>query len=68
MNYVLATDNGARWISFALLGLSPSALAKLNTGIRDLRKVRAHGRQMPRATAKEGDVVVNIIVHDGLRD
>lgn len=60
------TDDGARWISFALLGLSPSALAKLNAGIRDLRKVKAPGRQMPRATAKEGDVVINVIVHDGL--
>ena len=60
------TDDGARWISFALLGLSASALAKLNAGVRDLREVKAPGRQMRRATAKEGDVVINVTVHDGL--
>jgi len=59
-------DYGARWIAFALLGLSTPALAKLNAGIRDLRKIRAHGRFMPRVTAHEGDVVVTVVVHAGL--
>lgn len=60
------SDAGARWIAFALLGLSPSALAKLNAGIRELRKIPAEGRQMPRVTAKEGDVLINVMAHAGL--
>lgn len=59
-------DYGARWITFALLGLSTPALAKLNAGIRDLRKTSPAGRRMPRVTAREGDVLVTVIVHDGL--
>lgn len=59
-------DYGARWIAFALLGLSPSALAKLNAAIRDLRKTRIQGRFMPRVTAREDDVLVTVIVHAGL--
>jgi hypothetical protein len=59
-------DYGARWIAFALLGLSSSALAKLYAGIRDLRKTRAQGRYMPRVTAREDDVLVTVMVHAGL--
>jgi hypothetical protein len=60
------TDDGARWIAFAILGLRTPALAKLNAAIRDLRKVPVTGSQLPRATAKEGDILINVIVHDGL--
>jgi hypothetical protein len=59
-------DYGARWIAFALLSLSSSALAKLNAAIRDLRKTRTEGRRMPRVTAREGDVVITVIAHAGL--
>ncbi|HEY2711442.1 MAG TPA: SEC-C metal-binding domain-containing protein [Chthoniobacterales bacterium] len=59
-------DYGARWIAFALLGLSSPALAKLNAGIRDLRKAHVEGRYMPRVTAREGDVLVTVIIHGGL--
>ena len=60
------TDDGARWIAFALLGLSAETLAKLNAAIRDLKKARGQDRQIVRATAQEGDVVVNVLVHNGL--
>ena len=56
-------DYGARWIAFALLGLSSPALAKLNAAIRDLRKTRTEGRSMPRFTTCEGDVVITAMVH-----
>jgi hypothetical protein len=59
-------DYGARWIAFALLGLSSPALAKLNAAIRDLWKTRTEGRRMPRFTAVEGDVVITVIMHAGL--
>ena len=60
------TDDGARWIAFALLGLSTETLAKLNASIRDLKKAHGQNRQIVRATAKEADVVVNVLVHNGL--
>ncbi len=60
------TDDGARWIAFALLSLSTETLAKLNASIRDLKKARGNDRQIVRATATEGDVVVNVLVHNGL--
>ncbi len=59
-------DYGARWIAFALLGLSSPALGKLNAAIRDLRKTRTEGRSMPRFTTLEGDVVITVIAHAGL--
>jgi hypothetical protein len=59
-------DHGARWIAFALLGLSSPALAKLNAAIRDLRKTRTEGRSIPRFTAREGNVVITVMVHAGL--
>ena len=60
------TDDGARWIAFALLGLSTETLAKLNAAIRDLKKAHGQDRKIVRATAQEGDVVVNVLVHNGL--
>ena len=60
------TDDGARWIAFALLSLSTETLAKLNAAIRDLKQARGQDRQIVRATAQEGDVVVNVLVHNGL--
>ena len=59
-------DYGARWIAFALLGVSSPALGKLNAAIRDLRKTRTEGRSMPRFTTLEGDVVITVIAHAGL--
>jgi hypothetical protein len=59
-------DYGARWIAFALLGLSSSALTKLNAAIRDVKKTQVEGRNIPRFTACEGDVVVTVMAHAGL--
>lgn len=59
-------DDGARWIAFALLGLSPDALNRVARAIQDLRTQQLGGKRMQRVTAREGDIVVNVMGHAGL--
>lgn len=59
-------DDGARWIAFALLGFSHAALARLAGAVDDLRNAKHDGRRIQRVTAREGDIVVNIMAHAGL--
>lgn len=62
----LREDDGARWIAFALLGLSADALHRVARAIEDLRKLQLGGTKIQRVTAREGDVVVNVMGHAGL--
>ena len=58
-------DDGARWIAFALLGLNDAALDRLNGALRDVRKIPIEGRRIQRITAREGDIVLNVMAHRG---
>lgn len=61
-------DHGARWIAFALLGLTNSTLTKLASALRELGIRRAVGQRTLRITMIEGSVVVNIMAHRGLTE
>ena len=60
------TDYGARWISFALLGLNNSTIQKLASALRDLGSKKAEAERVLRMTMREGSVVLNIMAHQGL--
>lgn len=59
-------DDGARWIAFALLGLSQDAVSKIEGGLDDLRKrARPDGRLL-RITFNDSGLVVSIVAARGL--
>lgn len=60
------TDDGARWVAFALLGLSQAALERLAAALEDMKSNRAEGQRILRCTMREGDVVINVLAHRGL--
>ena len=62
------TDDGARWIAFALLGLSHAALGRLASALEDLKLNPARGQRILRTTMREGDVVINVLAHRGLTE
>jgi len=59
-------DNGARWIAFALLGLSQPALNRLSSAVKKLRLKQAEGQRMLRITICENEIVLNVLAHRGL--
>jgi hypothetical protein len=59
-------DDGARWISFALLGLSHNAVSRIEANLDNLRKqVRSNGHLL-RLTVNDGGVAVSIVAALGL--
>ncbi len=62
------TDDGARWIAFALLGLSHAALGRLASALENLKLNPAQGQRILRTTMREGDVVINVLAHRGLTE
>jgi hypothetical protein len=60
------TDDGARWVAFALLGLSQTALGRLASALEDMKSNLAEGQRILRCTMREGDVVINVLAHRGL--
>ncbi len=60
------TDDGARWVAFALLGLSLAALRRLASALEDMKSNLAEGQRILRCTMREGDVVINVLAHRGL--
>lgn len=60
------TDDGARWVAFALLGLSQPALGRLASALEDMKSNLAQGQRILRCTMREGDVVINVVAHRGL--
>lgn len=60
------TDDGARWIAFALLSLSHAAIGRLASAMEDVRARPTQGERIIRATVQEGDIVLNVLAHGGL--
>ncbi len=54
-------DDGARWIAFALLGLSNAAVSGLVEAVENVKKNRVGDGRVGRATFVEGDLVVSIL-------
>jgi hypothetical protein len=55
------TDDAARWIAFALLDLSPKAIARIDEGLEYVtRNARADSRIM-RSTFTDGDLVISLM-------
>ncbi len=61
-------DDGARWIAFAILGLSNSTLTKFASAFGELRSRSALGERVLRITVREGSVVVNVMAHRTLSE
>jgi hypothetical protein len=59
-------DDGARWVAFALLGLSHEALSRLAAALEDMKANMAQGERILRTTMREGDIVINVLAHRGL--
>jgi hypothetical protein len=59
-------DDGARWVAFALLGLSHAAMVRLASGLEDMKSNPTNGRRIIRITMREGDVIINVLAHGGL--
>ena len=59
-------DDGARWVAFALLGLSHEALSRLAAALEDMKVNKAQGERILRSTMREGDIVINVLAHRGL--
>lgn len=55
------TDDGSRWIAFALLGLSSEAIAKLDHDLERMREQECPPGKFIRVTSKDGDVVVSLV-------
>ena len=59
-------DDGARWIAFALLGLSNDGVERFVHGLEELRKHAVSGGRIGRVTFKEDDLVVSVIGGEGI--
>jgi hypothetical protein len=60
------SDNGARWISFALLALSDKALKFLHSVLTDFHRIPIAPHPIIRKTFSDGDIVINVLVHESL--
>jgi len=60
------SDDGARWVAFALLGLSHAAMSRLAAALEDMKANQAQGERILRSTMREGDIVINVLAHRGL--
>lgn len=60
------SDDSARWIAFALLGLAPDALFHLDQILESFRGCGGPDRDLLRQTFKDGDLVFNVLVHNSL--
>ena len=58
----VSNEDSARWIAFSLLGLSDQTLQAIGNTAEELRRADCHPGKTIRRTAKDGDVVVNMIV------
>lgn len=59
-------DNGARWVAFALLGLSQDTVSRIENDIDNVRRhARADGRLL-RVTINDGTVACSIVAARGL--
>jgi hypothetical protein len=54
-------DDGARWIAFALLGLSNEGVERFAGGLEELRKQAVRGGKIVRTTFKEDETVVSVM-------
>lgn len=54
-------DDGARWIAFALLGMSDSALGALAKMTREVREANVTPGMFRRITHQEGDIIVSLV-------
>lgn len=61
-------DDGARFISFALLGLSHQSLVRLCSNIDNLRKAGPPERGISRATFVDDGIVVNVMAYSALSE
>ena len=59
------SDDGARWIGFALLGLSHAALERLAAALKKAQIIPAKNQRILRITMREDDVVINVLAHRG---
>ena len=59
-------DDGARWIVFALLGLSQQAVHHIEKDIARLRLTEFPKGKIGRITHRDGDVVISILCANGL--
>jgi hypothetical protein len=59
------TDDGARWIAFALLGLSPDAVGRIEADLEKLRATAPPPGKFLRMTFKDGDLAVSLVMGDG---
>lgn len=59
------TDDGARWIAFALLGLSQPAIDKIEADLQKLREIAPPAGKYSRVTFKDGELVVSVIAGRG---
>ncbi|MBK1830779.1 SEC-C domain-containing protein [Verrucomicrobiaceae bacterium R5-34] len=59
-------DDGARWIAFALLGLSTEGVQRFSDSIEELRKQAVGGGKVGRVSFMEDDLVVSVIGGKGL--
>lgn len=61
-------DDGARYIAFALLGLSAEALFRIAANIEQVRAIGRPKRQITRTTFSEDGVTVNVMAHASLSE
>ena len=61
----VSDSDSARWIAFSLLGLSDQTLQAIGDTAEELRRTHCHPGKTIRRTAKDGDVVVNMIAGRG---
>lgn len=61
-------DDGARYIAFALLGLSAEALFHVAANIEQVRAIGRPKRQITRTTFSEDGVTVNVMAHASLSE
>jgi hypothetical protein len=61
-------DDGARYIAFALLGLSSEALSRIAANIDQVRAIGRPKRQITRTTFSEDGVTVNVMAHASLSE
>jgi len=59
-------DDGARWIAFALLGMSQEGVKRCEQDLEGVRRLAKQYGRVPRVTFKDGDFVISIMAAHGL--
>lgn len=59
-------EHGARWIAFALLGLSEKAVSQVEADLDNLRNKARPDGQLVRLTINDGELVVSVVSARGL--